>query len=96
VLERRSVKATGPRERDGLVVERLTGAIRRMWRENGAAVILVEQRAEIALCFTETALVSERGRVVHQGVARTLLEDPAPLDPLVGLRIAGRRGQRAG
>jgi branched-chain amino acid transport system ATP-binding protein len=73
-----------------IVVEELTAAIRRMRMDDGSAVILVEQHAEIALSLTEASLVLERGRIVHEAPSRTLLEDRATLDRLVGLRIAGR------
>jgi branched-chain amino acid transport system ATP-binding protein len=73
-----------------IVVEELAGAIRRMRADDGAAVILVEQHAEIALSLTESAVVLERGRVVHQVGSGALLEDPVALDRLVGLRVAGR------
>jgi branched-chain amino acid transport system ATP-binding protein len=72
-----------------IVVEELTTAIRRMRGDDGSALILVEQHAEIALSLTETSLVLERGRVVHQAPSRALLEDAATLDRLVGLRVAG-------
>jgi branched-chain amino acid transport system ATP-binding protein len=75
-----------------LVVEELTAAIRRMRADGGAAFILVEQHAEIALSLTETALVLERGSMVHRASSGALLEDPATLDRLVGLRVAGRGG----
>jgi branched-chain amino acid transport system ATP-binding protein len=73
-----------------IVVEELTAAIRRMRADDGAAFILVEQHAEIALSLTETAVVLERGSIVHRGSSAALLGDPATLDRLVGLRIAGR------
>ena len=73
-----------------IVVEELTAAIRRMRREDGVGVILVEQHAEIALSLTETCLVLERGRVVHQAPSRTLAEDRAALERLVGLRVSER------
>ncbi len=72
-----------------IVVEELTGAIRRMRVDDGAAVILVEQHAEIALSLTDTSLILERGRIVHQASSQALLEDRATLDRLVGLRITG-------
>jgi branched-chain amino acid transport system ATP-binding protein len=72
-----------------IVVEELTAAIRRLRVDDGAAVILVEQHAEIALALTETCLVLERGRIVHQAPSRGLLEDPATLARLLGLRVAG-------
>jgi branched-chain amino acid transport system ATP-binding protein len=73
-----------------IVVEELTAAIRRLRADDGAAVILVEQHAEIALSLTESALVLERGSVVHRAPSRTLMADAASLDRLVGLRISAR------
>ncbi|MET0850747.1 MAG: ABC transporter ATP-binding protein, partial [Candidatus Rokuibacteriota bacterium] len=72
-----------------IVVEELAAAIRRMRTDGGAAVIQVEQHAEIALSLTESSVVLERGRIVHQASSRALLEDRATLDRLVGLRITG-------
>ena len=44
-----------------IIVEELTGAIRRMIADEGTAFILVEQHAELALSLTENAIVLERG-----------------------------------
>ncbi len=71
-----------------IVVEELSLAIRRMTGEGAGAFILVEQHAEIALSLTQTALVLERGRIVHYGSSAALLADHAALDRLVGLRLA--------
>jgi branched-chain amino acid transport system ATP-binding protein len=71
-----------------IVVEELAAAIRRMTSESGDAFILVEQHADIALALTQSALVLERGRVVHSGPSAKLLADHAALDRLVGLRLA--------
>ncbi len=71
-----------------IVVEELAAAIRRMTADGSNAFILVEQHAEIALSLTESALVIERGRVVHSGASAGLLADHAALDRLVGLRLA--------
>jgi branched-chain amino acid transport system ATP-binding protein len=71
-----------------IVVEELAAAIRRMTSESGDAFILVEQHADIALSLTQSALVLERGRIVHSGPSAKLLADHAALDRLVGLRLA--------
>jgi branched-chain amino acid transport system ATP-binding protein len=71
-----------------IVVEELAAAIRRMTSESGDAFILVEQHADIALSLTQSALVLERGRIVHSGSSAKLLADHAALDRLVGLRLA--------
>jgi len=70
-----------------IIVEELTAAIRRMTADQGTAVILVEQHAEVALSLTENAIVLERGAIVHRAGSQALLRDPATLDRLIGLRI---------
>jgi branched-chain amino acid transport system ATP-binding protein len=72
-----------------IIVEELTAAITRMTADEGTAVILVEQHAEIALSLTQDAVVMERGVVVHRAPSRALLGDTAALDRLIGLRIEG-------
>jgi branched-chain amino acid transport system ATP-binding protein len=71
-----------------IVVEELAAAIRRMTSEGTCAFILVEQHAEIALSLTQTALLVERGRIVHAGPSAQLLDDHATLDRYIGLRLA--------
>jgi branched-chain amino acid transport system ATP-binding protein len=71
-----------------IVVEELAAAIARMTSEASNAFILVEQHAEIALSLTQSALVIERGRIVHSGASAALLADQAALDRLIGLRLA--------
>ncbi len=71
-----------------IVVDELAAAIRRMASEGSNAFILVEQHVEIALPLTQTALVLERGRIVHSGPSANLLADHATLDRLIGLRLA--------
>jgi branched-chain amino acid transport system ATP-binding protein len=71
-----------------IIVDELTNAIRRMNAEGEGAFILVEQHVEIVLPLTQTALVIERGRIVHSGPSAALLADQAALDRLIGLRLA--------
>ena len=71
-----------------IVVEELTAAIRQMIAERVNAFVLVEQHVEIALPLTETAIVLERGRIVHRGASAALLADHAALERLIGLRLA--------
>ncbi len=71
-----------------IVVEELATAIGRMTSENSNAFILVEQHIEVALPLTQSAIVLERGRIVHSGPSAQLLADHATLDRLVGLRLA--------
>jgi branched-chain amino acid transport system ATP-binding protein len=71
-----------------IVVEELAAAIRRMTSESTCAFILVEQHADIALSLTQSALVLERGRIVHSGPSAQLLADHATLDRYIGLKLA--------
>ncbi len=72
-----------------IIVEELAAALARMIRDEGTAVILVEQHAEVALSLTQDALVMERGTIVHRAASRELLDDAATLERLIGLRIEG-------
>src|SRR5213594_243300 len=71
-----------------IIVEELTGAIRRMIADEGTAFILVEQHTEVALSLTDDAIVLERGSIVHRARSRDLLKEQATLDHLIGLRLA--------
>lgn len=70
-----------------VIVEQLCEAIGRMVREEGQALVLVEQRAEQALQLTQRCIVLERGRVVHGADSQTQLQDMAMLDKWVGVRL---------
>lgn len=70
-----------------IIVEELTAAIRRMAGEEGMALVLVEQHAEMALGLTEDAVVIERGSIAHQGKSAALLGDRATLDRYVGMNL---------
>jgi len=72
-----------------IIVEELTRGLRRMITEEGTAVILVEQHAEIALSLTEHAILLERGAIVHRARSADLLKDEATLDRYIGLRVDG-------
>jgi branched-chain amino acid transport system ATP-binding protein len=74
-----------------IIVEELTRALRRMIADEGTAVILVEQHAEIALALTEHALLLERGAIVHRARSQDLLKDHATLDRYIGLRVEGEK-----
>jgi branched-chain amino acid transport system ATP-binding protein len=71
-----------------IIVEELVRGLRKMIVEEGTAVILVEQHAEIALSLTEHAVLLERGAIVHRARSQDLLKDHATLDRYIGLRVA--------
>jgi branched-chain amino acid transport system ATP-binding protein len=71
-----------------IIVEELVEAIRHMAADQGTALILVEQHAEIALSLTQDAMMLERGHIVHRAPSRDLLKDAPTLERYIGLRIA--------
>ena len=71
-----------------IIVEELAEALKQMMAQQGTAAILVEQHADLALTLTDSAVVIDRGLIVHRAVSRDLLNDTATLDRLVGLRVA--------
>jgi branched-chain amino acid transport system ATP-binding protein len=71
-----------------IIVEELVRGLKRMIVEEGTAVILVEQHAEIALSLTEHAILLERGAIVHRAPSADLLKDHATLDRYIGLRVS--------
>ena len=70
-----------------IIVEELERALRRMIADEGTAVMLIEQHAEIALSLTADAVIIERGQIVHRAPSAELLGDAATLDRLIGLKL---------
>ncbi|TWC65127.1 ABC transporter ATP-binding protein [Herbaspirillum sp. SJZ099] len=70
-----------------LIMDVLLDAIR-MLKQSGLTLVLVEQHAHLALEVTDTVVVLERGRIVHQGRSEQLLGDEAQMSSLLGLARA--------
>ncbi|WP_196260017.1 ABC transporter ATP-binding protein [Pelagibacterium limicola] len=70
-----------------IIIEELTAAVRKMAEDEGIAIILVEQHAEVALALTENALIIERGRIAHSATSAQLLKDRNTLDRYLGLKL---------
>jgi branched-chain amino acid transport system ATP-binding protein len=70
-----------------IIVDELADAIGKMIAEQGTAVLLVEQHTDVALALADDAVVIERGKIALRGASRTLLEDHASLDRLIGLNL---------
>jgi branched-chain amino acid transport system ATP-binding protein len=69
-----------------VIVKEIASRIRQLMSEEGLTIILVEQHTRFALELTEQVIVLERGRIIHSGESRALLDDLAALDRLVGMR----------
>jgi branched-chain amino acid transport system ATP-binding protein len=67
-----------------VIVDELKAAIRSLG-EAGMALILVDQHPELALALTRTAIVLERGKIVHHGESAALKQDHARLARLLGV-----------
>ena len=68
-----------------IIVETILSGLQRLVREDSLTLILVEQSARLALSVTQTALVLNRGRIVHEGDSSSLLADPDKLAELVAV-----------
>jgi branched-chain amino acid transport system ATP-binding protein len=60
-----------------MVVDALADHLRRLNRESGMAVLLVEQNARLALDLCPRASVLEAGRIVMSGPSAELAQSPA-------------------
>ena len=68
-----------------IIVQELLRAIRRITRDEGLSAIIVEQHPQAILAISDTAAVLDRGTVVYSGSARSLQQQPALLDKLLGV-----------
>ncbi len=68
-----------------IIVEELLKAIRRITREEGLSAIIVEQHPQAILAISDSAIVLDRGTIVHRGTARELRENPVLVDKLLGV-----------
>jgi len=68
-----------------VIVDALLSGLDRLKREDGLALLLVEQHARLALELAESAIILDRGAVVFSGASRPLLEDPERLAGLIGV-----------
>ena len=70
-----------------IIVEELTAAVRQMAADEGIALVLVEQHAEVALGLTQDAIIIERGMIAHRAKSADLLRDDATLERYLGLKL---------
>lgn len=77
-----------------LLVQQIFGIIRRINREQGVAILLVEQNAHIALKTADYGYVLEVGRIVTADACQTLMHRDDIKEFYLGQKEAGVRGQR--
>jgi branched-chain amino acid transport system ATP-binding protein len=68
-----------------IIVEELLRAIARITREEGLSAIIVEQHPQAILKISDSAVVLDRGTVVHSGTALELRQRPELLEQLLGV-----------
>ncbi|MFN3928946.1 MAG: ABC transporter ATP-binding protein [Thermoflexus sp.] len=74
-----------------LIVREIMEIITRLNREQGIAILLVEQNAKLALEIAQHAYVLENGRVVMEGPADVLRDNPDIKEFYLGLTELGTR-----
>ncbi len=68
-----------------VVIESLLEALVRVRDESGLSMILVEQKADLALSFAQEAAVIDRGKIVYRGSSEALRNDAALQAELLGV-----------
>jgi branched-chain amino acid transport system ATP-binding protein len=68
-----------------LIVEELVKVLRDISQKGNTAILLVEQHARLALSLTERVIVLDRGKIVHAGPSRALLDDAERLHRLLAV-----------
>jgi branched-chain amino acid transport system ATP-binding protein len=68
-----------------IVIEALFEALLKIRDESGLSMILVEQKAELALSFARDCVVIDRGKIVHRGPSKELQGDYERQAQLLGV-----------
>ncbi|MGE3990904.1 MAG: ABC transporter ATP-binding protein [Pseudorhodoplanes sp.] len=70
-----------------VIVEAVISALQDIQRQSRVTMILVEQKAEMALAMTEHALVLDRGRIAFSGASHILKQDRSALEQLLSASV---------
>ena len=76
-----------------VIVDQLLASLKKLKAEEDMSMVLVEQHAHLALEFSETAVVLDRGAIVYSGSSRELAGAPDLMSELLGI---GRSIEPAG
>ncbi len=63
-----------------IIVDELLAVLRRLARDDGMSMIIVEQKAQKILPFTDQAIILDRGAIVHAAPSAELMKDQSLLD----------------
>jgi branched-chain amino acid transport system ATP-binding protein len=72
-----------------IIIEELLSVLKRIIRDEGMSAIIVEQHAQKILGVTDSAIILDRGTIVHSGTSLALQEDAAALEQHLG--VAGAK-----
>jgi branched-chain amino acid transport system ATP-binding protein len=76
-----------------IIIEELLAALKRIIRDEGVSAIVVEQHAQKILGVTDSAVILDRGTIVHASSSRALIEDPTPLEQHLGVTAKKKTGR---
>ena len=68
-----------------VVIESLVEALERVQKESKLTMLLVEQKAELALSLTQEVMILDRGKIVYRGSSAALKGDEATQERLLGV-----------
>jgi branched-chain amino acid transport system ATP-binding protein len=68
-----------------IIVDELLGVLQKVIRHEGMSAIVVEQKAQKILGFTDRAIILDRGRIVFAGDSAALANDPKRLEAHLGV-----------
>ncbi|WP_417627671.1 ABC transporter ATP-binding protein [Pararhodobacter aggregans] len=76
------------------LVEQIFEIVRRLNEEQGVTILLAEQNTNVALKYAHTGYILENGRVVMDGTAQALRENPDVAEFYLGMSDKGRKSFR--
>ena len=76
------------------LVEQIFTIVRRLNEEQGVTILLAEQNTNVALQYAHTGYILENGRVVMDGTAQALRENPDVAEFYLGMSDKGRKSFR--
>ena len=76
------------------LVEQIFEIVRRLNEEQGVTFLLAEQNTNVALRYAHTGYILENGRVVMEGTAQALRENPDVKEFYLGMSDEGRKSFR--
>ncbi|MBK5926575.1 ABC transporter ATP-binding protein [Rhodobaculum claviforme] len=76
------------------LVEQIFEIVKRLNEEQGVTFLLAEQNTNVALRYAHTGYILENGRVVMEGAADALRENPDVKEFYLGMSDTGRRSYR--